>query len=496
MLRTRRLLATLSACVAMATISLCVSARAEERVPGRDFRYSGQVCPGQQHSWRHHAQQQCTQQQQQQQQRQKCRKLRLWPSGLDETEDRILDQLQYTVPQPNPTSTPTYHSGTDIPSHMRVIILSHFPIIDPSHAWGQKRFRRHQCPVDNCYLTNDVSLAPIADAVMFYVLQDFESIKRTPRQRWIVKQHEPPSKAIHIVKYPYPIMNYTATYRKDSTIVLPYGYFLPHDNASLYQAISPKQNHAAGKTKSIAWFVSNCSPKNNRNGYAAELSKYIDVDIYGRCGHMNWTCEKVDKEHCWRKLESEYKFYLAFENMNCKDYITEKFYETALQYNLIPIVMGAHPEEYRKVAPLNSYIHVDDFESPKELAAFLHMLSKNDHLYNNYFKWKGSGQFIHTKFWCRLCALVNDDSRLAWYEDVNHWWRGPGICVFPSPENPYASWKLAKSPSFSNLSQKDPLLNPNYVHLSDNPSANDNVVCEHNSSLQVVPTSSYNPLFP
>ena len=31
--------------------------------------------------------------------------------------------------------------------------------------------------------------------------------------------------------------------------------------------------------------------------------------------------------------------------------------------------MGARPEDYSKVAPFNSYIHVDDFDSPKELAS-------------------------------------------------------------------------------------------------------------------------------
>ena len=50
--------------------------------------------------------------------------------------------------------------------------------------------------------------------------------------------------------------------------------------------------------------------------------------------------------------------------------------------------MGARPEDYAISAPFKSYIHVDDFEGPKELAEYLHKLDQDDQLYNEYFKWK------------------------------------------------------------------------------------------------------------
>jgi hypothetical protein len=59
--------------------------------------------------------------------------------------------------------------------------------------------------------------------------------------------------------------------------------------------------------------------------------------------------------------------------------------------DLVPIVMGARPEDYARSAPYHSYIHVDDFESPKELASYLHKLDQDDNLYNEYFRWKVSG---------------------------------------------------------------------------------------------------------
>ena len=50
--------------------------------------------------------------------------------------------------------------------------------------------------------------------------------------------------------------------------------------------------------------------------------------------------------------------------------------------------MGARPEDYEKATPFHSYIHVDDYDSPKDLAEYLHRLDQNDDEYNEYFKWK------------------------------------------------------------------------------------------------------------
>ena len=92
--------------------------------------------------------------------------------------------------------------------------------------------------------------------------------------------------------------------------------------------------------------------------------------------------------------------------------------------------MGAHPTDYARSAPYRSYIHVDEFESPRELAQYLHRLDNDDELYNSYFKWKGTGEFINTYFWCRVCAMLHDEQRsIKHYKDVNEWWRGDGVCA-------------------------------------------------------------------
>jgi glycoprotein 3-alpha-L-fucosyltransferase len=78
----------------------------------------------------------------------------------------------------------------------------------------------------------------------------------------------------------------------------------------------------------VAWFVTNCNDHNGRKQYAHELQKHIPVDIYGACGTKN--CPRSTANKCFDMLDRDYKFYLAFENSNCKDYITEKLFLNAL----------------------------------------------------------------------------------------------------------------------------------------------------------------------
>jgi glycoprotein 3-alpha-L-fucosyltransferase len=69
---------------------------------------------------------------------------------------------------------------------------------------------------------------------------------------------------------------------------------------------------------------------NGRQDYIEELQKYISVDVFGSCGPLE--CSRLQSDDCFQMLRKEYKFYLAFENSNCRDYITEKLFVNALRY--------------------------------------------------------------------------------------------------------------------------------------------------------------------
>ncbi|VDN14772.1 unnamed protein product [Dibothriocephalus latus] len=65
---------------------------------------------------------------------------------------------------------------------------------------------------------------------------------------------------------------------------------------------------------------------------------------------------------------------------------------------MLPVVMGAPRDDYCALAPPNSFIHVDDFSSPAELAKYLNWLDLNDTAYASYFAWKDYGRIMHTDF--------------------------------------------------------------------------------------------------
>ena len=48
--------------------------------------------------------------------------------------------------------------------------------------------------------------------------------------------------------------------------------------------------------------------------------------------------------------------------------------------------MGARYEDYLRAAPEKSFLHVDQFKGPQELAAYLHQLDKDDSKYSEYFE--------------------------------------------------------------------------------------------------------------
>ncbi|KAH7954305.1 hypothetical protein HPB49_017345 [Dermacentor silvarum] len=223
---------------------------------------------------------------------------------------------------------------------------------------GRDLFLRDRCPVDKCVVYQGSYLRERSGtAVDAFIYKDYyydpEVAEIKGRQVKILYLLENPMHTF--VQSGDTDIDWMATYRKDSDIVTPYEKFVLFD--PLVKTIKRDFDYSQNKTKMVAWFVSNCAASNRRLDYAHELQKHIQVDIYGLCGTLD--CPRSESERCYQMLDNDYHFYLSFENANCKDYITEKFFN-ALRHNVVPVVMGASREEYLAAAPYHSYIHVDD----------------------------------------------------------------------------------------------------------------------------------------
>lgn len=278
--------------------------------------------------------------------------------------------------------------------------------------------------------------------------------------------------------------NWTMTHRWDSDIPFPYGWFqelnnteytaknngdpllsltrlepyLPDHwkqfNASAFrERLAQKQHdllHLAQRPKKVAWTVSNCGSFTKREKYVQELSRYIPVDIFGGCG--NFSCslsyDEMNRitgelDNCTATVRSDYKFYLAFENSFCDDYVTEKFFSN-MDTNVV-LVMGQ--ANYSRIAPPRSYIDIFDYPSPKALAEYLHHLDRNDVEYLSYFWWQDFyrviylqsspknvlGQRAHRSGLCRICERLHhgDDNDISssqqaqTYHNLAEWYQGP-----------------------------------------------------------------------
>ena len=229
--------------------------------------------------------------------------------------DRILQQLDY-VPK-----------GLGSRSRRPIQILSYTGLEGMGATPGGEIFQRSRCNVHNCHLHSDLDLMNKSDAVIFanwFEPTASEVAGKSKRQVWILYSLESPQNTADIFSAHAHLVNWTATYRRDSTIVTPYAKWVPYKKRLRKKMI---KNYAKGKEKKIAWFASNCQTSNERLDFALKLSRHMQVDIYGECGTLE--CPRAVKE-CFSMLKN-YKFYLSFENSNCRDYITEKFFTNALQ---------------------------------------------------------------------------------------------------------------------------------------------------------------------
>lgn len=132
----------------------------------------------------------------------------------------------------------------------------------------------------------------------------------------------------------------------------------------------------------------------------------MPVLIISRCpGHAGADCPVINP----------YIFYLAFENSKCRQYITEKTFYNSYSKGAIPIIMGAPKEDCDNLLPPHSFLHVENFSSPKQLAEGIKRIIMNEYKLLMFHQWRRHFEVVnehgffglHSLHVCRICEALN-----------------------------------------------------------------------------------------
>ncbi|XP_007475468.1 alpha-(1,3)-fucosyltransferase 7 [Monodelphis domestica] len=269
--------------------------------------------------------------------------------------------------------------------------------------------------VADCWLSTNRSLLHRANVVVFHhhELQSgavrLPLAKRPPGQPWVWTNLESPSNTHGLSRYRN-IFTWVMSYRRDSDIFVPYGELVPRAGPDL---------PVPAKNRTAAWVISNYRRTQKRALVYSQLSKYLLIDVFGRASR------KPLCAGCLLPTLAPYRFYLAFENSQHPDYITEKLWRNALSAGVVPVVLGPPRATYEAFLPADSFVHVDDFGSVRDLATFLK--SVNASHYQRFFAWRKRLAVRLYSDWrerfCGVCARYPHLPQGQVYRDLEAWFK-------------------------------------------------------------------------
>ncbi|XP_015119457.1 alpha-(1,3)-fucosyltransferase 6 [Diachasma alloeum] len=317
------------------------------------------------------------------------------------------------------------------------------------------------CPLTSCELTYSDEDSDMADAVLFHLqrmtkkdatkISKWSRKSRNQKQIWVFLTDESP---MHTTFYPAynGLFNWSMTYRSNSDVWVPYGRTIR--NSAFPEANSTDQPRKITgylpeipkKHELVAIMGSNCAKTkaSNRWKYVKILSNLFkkseqNLDIFGAClGGNRTACPGHFYQDC--PVLNNYKFYLAFENSNCREYLTEKVFWNAYSKFSVPVIMGAPKRDCQRLLPPHSYIHVEDFDSPEDLFNYLRYIDEDDEKYVKYHTWRREWRVLNEhgyfgsepKHYCRLCqALWLNKSTTKYYVNPSDYWSQKDCILSP-----------------------------------------------------------------
>ena len=177
-------------------------------------------------------------------------------------------------------------------------------------------------------------------------------------------------------------------------------------------ALSERFGSGRLRPPAAVFVARNCHSKNGREDHIRGLDKVLrgGVDRPGLClNSKKWP--KCGSAKCGKHaVLRSYPFYLAFENSDEHDYVSEKVFH-ALEAGVLPIYNGAPNVD--DFVPPHSVVDLKKFGgSLEKLAKHLHELLDDPERYLEYFAWKQRPLpeafqrkfgFVATHAKCRLC---------------------------------------------------------------------------------------------
>uniref|UniRef100_A0A8C5WGF5 Fucosyltransferase n=1 Tax=Leptobrachium leishanense TaxID=445787 RepID=A0A8C5WGF5_9ANUR len=298
-----------------------------------------------------------------------------------------------------------------VPPRNLTVLIWHWPFYRPLDLTGDVCADLYN--IKRCHLTADREKYNFSDVVVFHHVelvkegQVVATMARPPGQKWVWATLESPSNIRGVSKWNN-IFNWTLSYREDADIFVPYGRMVPRSSPNTYNF---------NRTGMAAWVVSHYKKTQERAQFVHELSSHLNVDIYGRANRRP-LCPT-----CLIPTVSHYFFYLALENSVHRDYITEKLWQNSFTAGAVPVVLGPPRENYERFVPSDSFIHISDFPSPKDLTKFL--LTMAPQRYRQFFRWREELEVKLYTDWrerfCMICTKYTSLQQNKVYTDLEGW---------------------------------------------------------------------------
>ena len=303
---------------------------------------------------------------------------------------------------------------------------------------SQSKFSFKICEISRCVMTFKKADVYKSDAIILLSMKG-QNLKKKSGQVWIVLQQESPQMHQLLYHRNAPVhlsnkINWTMTYSKNADIYLPYGRFRHLGQQRIQQR--DYVQIANSKSKDAVWIVSHCKTYSKREDYVKILRQYISVDIFGRCGRKLKCGKRFLHDSCFDILNTTYRYYLAFENSLCQEYITEKFFEN-YHYDIIQVVRADIKSNTTLNINSNAYINANAFKNAHELGKYLKSLSTKPEIYASMLRQKEEYEVISYKDLfqnaaCEICKRLHSTEKyMSLYPSMHQWMIEKEPCVNP-----------------------------------------------------------------